>query len=1208
LSPGELAERLADAGVEFAALTDHDTVDGLDRFRAALARRGVGFITGIELTASHDGHVLHLLGYGFDPAHARLVESLQRMRQDREGPALSVADAARRPAPVMEPGRPAPDALLPVGQAIELLHEAGGVAFLAHPLLPDGDLDRLEGLLRTLKPLGLDGLEVFYAPFTPEQRATLAALAERHGLLSSGGTDTHDRGQNGKAGPGIEMETAAWKAFRQAACFRVPAVPARAVETSRPTTHRLHWGSFALHVMVPTLLAITLFVAALFAVFLPALEESLLDRKRETIRELTNSAWSILADQEREERRGTVTRDDAQRLAKSRVEALRYGREGKDYFWLQDMHPRIVMHPYRPDLNGQDVSEFKDPRGARIFVEFANLVRRKEQGTVAYVWQWKDDPGRMVPKESYVRGFAPWGWVIGTGLYIEDVQREITRIESRLVNLSIAISVLLALLLFYVVQQSLRLERRRTGAEQELRESNERYLTLVEATTEGTLLVLEGRCRYANPVMLALLGYSARELSLLDLSDICPPREGNGRFWEGVDHLARGEESPEPLEGALRRRDGTMSECVLELRRVSTAGRSGVLVLAKQLRPRLDGATGRDVEQRLRQLGEAAEVSSVGIFCARPARGGLVVVANDTAARLLRLGRPGDDHGPVSLADILSSPADLVDLMGQMERDGTAERRRILVSCPDARTRTLGLRASLSRDEQGRPHLIHGIIEDVTLADRLASEREEIIGRLQTSMLFLHEPLGRATVDAVTCGLETPVRKVAALMNERRASAVLVSAEGGPALGILTDRDLRERVVATGEDTTKPVFRFMSAPLVTIQDHAVIYEALLAMEEHGVQHLAVQDDAGRVSGMVRHKELIQFQRYGPLVLVREILRAATVEEVARSCRRVPPLARALLDCGARPRNITRMVASICDAATERLVAIAMKELGSAPTPFAFVAFGSQGRQEQTLFTDQDNGIIHGAAVDVPASDVTSYFAELGRRVCDGLDQAGYRFCPGNVMAKNPQWCLPLEGWKGSFGRWVLKAEPQEIMELSIFFDFRVVMGEVELGRDLRRHVQATLRQNPAFYPWFAQSALTFKPPVWLLGRLIVGGGGGDHGGSLDLKDAMMPLVNFARLYALRHDLGETHTLDRLDALRDRDVISESTHGELATAYDFLVRLRLRQQSDALHAGLVPDNLLALRKLGSTEETVLKQALAQVGAAQKKISHDFLGDT
>ncbi|EKD89080.1 MAG: PAS/PAC sensor signal transduction histidine kinase, partial [uncultured bacterium] len=184
-----------------------------------------------------------------------------------------------------------------------------------------------------------------------------------------------------------------------------------------------------------------------------------------------------------------MSRAEAQAFAIDRVESLRYGAEDKDYFWIQDLKPTMIMHPYRPELNGEDLLDFKDARGVRIFVEFSNLVQRDGEGYIDYVWQWKDDPDRLEPKESFVKLFQPWGWIIGTGIYIDDVNLEIGKIEKEIITTSLIVSVIIILLLLYVLQQSLQIEKGRQDVLDELRESTERYHTVIETMTEGTLLV-----------------------------------------------------------------------------------------------------------------------------------------------------------------------------------------------------------------------------------------------------------------------------------------------------------------------------------------------------------------------------------------------------------------------------------------------------------------------------------------------------------------------------------------------------------------------------------------------------------------------------------------------------------------------------------------------------------------------------------------------
>ena len=1210
LSPEEVAGRLSAAGVTVAALTDHDTLEGYESFRTALARLGIECVSGVEITAQRDGMPLHLLAYGVDPAHPRLVDSLRALRQARAAELHSIADSIRVRGTNLarsdaETGRSvAPDGVIGVAEAIALVHDAGGKVFLAHPLVLRLDPAGMDDLVTELKAQGLDGIESYYAPYCVEDRERLGALARRHGLLVSAGADQHER-----AAPqyGVDMPTSDWKTFRNQVCFggnppapeSDPALPAQAL-------HRLKMRHFAFHIIFPTLLSIGLFVAAIFAFFLPTFERSLLDRKREMIRELTNSASSILAEYQREERAGTYTRAEAQQLALRRVESLRYGREGKDYFWIQDMHPRILMHPYRQDLNGRDVSDFIDPRGVRIFAEFADLVRRRNEGYLEYVWQWNDDPRRLVPKESYIKGFEPWGWVIGTGIYIEDVNEEISRIERRVVIISLAITVVAALLLFYVVQQSLRLERERSGAERSVRESTERYRSLVEAATEGTLLVQEGRCRYANPTLLELLKCAPHDLRLLDLADILPREDENRAAWEAVGRLLRGEAVTGGFEGVLLRRDGAMVECALSVSPISFAEKSGFILMARNaMAGRAGGVEDADPE-RQRRLALLADAAGVGLFRARATRRGPILDANRRALRILADALPHRDAASYTLADLFPDAAEGDEFFRLLQRDGSIEHRLIRLSTADARTHAVELSARIVPDEEGEPRFIEGWIDDATQRAGRESEREAMVEKLQTSLLFLHESVSHIAREPVTCPIDLPVWKVAALMTARGESVVLVQSDGGEVLGIVTDHALRERVLALRADPAMPIHRVMSAPLATIHEGAPVFEALLTMQEKGIHHLAVEDAAGRVVGIVRGKDLLQFQNYGPVVLAREIGRAATDEDLFRACRRAPALAKAQLDCGAHPHSVARMNTSICDAATERLAAMAEAELGPPPVPYCLLALGSQGRLEQTLLTDQDNAIIYASpATDEARATAERYFEALGAAVCGRLEVAGYALCRGNVMASNPRWRMSLPAWKACFDDWILKAEPQELLEFSIFFDFRPVHGDARLARELRAHIHQSVRESPAFFPHLAQNALLFKPPMRIFGKILLGG---EQTGQLNLKEAMTPIVNFARLYALRHGVNETSTLGRLEALAELGAIGKSSLEETSAAYNLLMRLRLRRQADALEAGEPPANTIDPRSLSQTDETLLKQAFAQIAAVQQKISTDFLGGT
>ncbi|MRR12645.1 PAS domain S-box protein, partial [bacterium] len=429
-------------------------------------------------------------------------------------------------------------------------------------------------------------------------------------------------------------------------------------------------------------------------------------------------------------------------------------------------------------LEGRDVSEFRDPRGARIFVEFAQVVRQQREGYVDYVWQWKDDPRRMAAKESYVRGFAPWGWVIGTGIYLDDVRAEISRIERNIFWVSIGIAALVALLLGYVMRQGLGLERERSRAEESLRESTRRYRTLVEAATEGNLLVLDGRLRYANPVLLKLLGYSASELELYALDDVLPAGEGNEQIWSAVDRVNAGEEVAGSVDGALLGRDGRLVECVLSLSAITFAGERGFILNVREVATRTARSRpgGRAADASGGDLEVIARSVPVGLFRARFARRGAILETNPAAGAMLDSIRDAAEDGPRTLSALLADDRDLDRLREELLAGGAA-RRVVHAATPDGRARAFALTAHLVRNETGDPAFVDAVLEDVTARVRQDVERDTMLGRLRSSLSFLDEPV-RSLVHAVpTCLPDTTVVAAAELLAGSSTAALLVQSE-----------------------------------------------------------------------------------------------------------------------------------------------------------------------------------------------------------------------------------------------------------------------------------------------------------------------------------------------------------------------------------------------------------------------------------------------
>ncbi len=240
-------------------------------------------------------------------------------------------------------------------------------------------------------------------------------------------------------------------------------------------------------IILPAVLSVVLFFMTIFFLAIPSMESALMAQRRGLIREMTELAWNTLDQYYTKTKTGQLTNAAAQTGAIEHLRHMRYGPELKDYFWINDMHPHIIMHPYRPELEGKDVSDFSDPNGKRLFFEFAAMVSHQGAGFVDYEWQWKDDPNRIVPKISFVKGFEPWGWVVGTGIYTNDIEQEISTITKKLTLIGISILIFIAGLSTIIIMQSVAAEKKRIAAEQQARIQQEQLFQAGKMATIGTL-------------------------------------------------------------------------------------------------------------------------------------------------------------------------------------------------------------------------------------------------------------------------------------------------------------------------------------------------------------------------------------------------------------------------------------------------------------------------------------------------------------------------------------------------------------------------------------------------------------------------------------------------------------------------------------------------------------------------------------------------
>jgi CBS domain-containing protein len=444
------------------------------------------------------------------------------------------------------------------------------------------------------------------------------------------------------------------------------------------------------------------------------------------------------------------------------------------------------------------------------------------------------------------------------------------------------------------------------------------------------------------------------------------------------------------------------------------------------------------------------------------------------------------------------------------------------------------------------------------------------------------------------------IGECARLMAEHRISCLPVL-DDGRLVGIVTDRDLRNRVLAQGRSDDTPVGEVMTREPSVVRDSLAPADALVEMMRLGVHHLPVVDEANALEAVVSSGDLMQLQAPDPLRLVRDIGRADDAETIAALAREGPRMLGALALGGSGVTEIGRMAGRITDACTKRLLELAQARLGPAPMRWTWLAFGSQARLEQGLVSDQDNGLL---LADEPDAESAEYFRRLAEIVCGGLDAAGYVFCPGGVMAQG-EWRLSRCAWRERFDGWMREPEPKSVMRCSIFFDMRPVSGDVALAETLHREILDQAAESDIFRRFLAAEAMSHRPPLGLF-RQFVQERGGAHSKGLNLKKrGVIPIVDLARVHALEGALSPIHTEERIRAAGDAGLLSAGDVDDLVHALRFIGNVRLRHQAVQLEAGRQPDHLVDPGELSSLHRRYLRSAFSIVTSSQRAMAQHYL---
>lgn len=825
---------------------------------------------------------------------------------------------------------------------------------------------------------------------------------------------------------------------------------------------------FFVSIVLPSILAIALYIVSIFAVILPSFESNIMEVKKEMISELAQTVWSLVDEYYLEAQNNHLPEDSAKNLAARRIEKIRYGDEYKDYFWIIDKTPRMIMHPYRPELIGSGLQEYQDPGGKRLFVEAVKLVEKEGEGFIDYMWQWKDDSTRIVPKLSYVLEFKPWGWIIGTGIYLEDVRLEIGLLKNRLLRIALVITLVISIILGFIIRQSLRIENQRKLAERKLRLSRQKYKTLVDASTEGTLMIIDEEIIYAN-------------IKFGDLSGYDPP------------------------------------------------------------------------ELRNTEIGHLFDLNWASLI------GGIA-----------------DPNKSVS--------------------------REILLNCKDGSHKEVVISVSMVSYEKQNGYII--VVKETGPPQKLEKTMELLSSELQSSLAFMHQPVSALVRELVLCSGSESIGQAARLMT-RKDRQLLFLTQDDRIIGVVSDGDLKSRVLAESLDIGRPVTDVMTSPVIAIRDDALLFEALLLMKEKHISHLAVRDGKNQITGVIAYKDFTSLRQNIPGFLIREILAAEQTDELVSLFGRLPVLVKLLSDSGSNIDHITRIISSVNDAIHRRVISLALEASGPPPCRFAFMVLGSEGRQEQTLATDQDNAIVYEDLQPEEEQSAKSYFIKLGEKINHTLHAVGYNYCKGEVMAMNSRWTQSLRTWKTYFTDWIHTGTPHDVLEASIFFDFRFVFGEEFLVRELRDHVHRESDHQSVFFYHMAQAVLNYRSPLNIFGKIVGNASGGDTL-NLDIKKSLLPVIAFIRLYAIREKIAETNSSARAEQLYDRNIIGHTIYEEVLQAYRYMTQMRIRAQVKSIIENDPPGNLIDLNQLSRLDITLLKTILTGISELQTQVRFDFKG--
>ncbi len=506
----------------------------------------------------------------------------------------------------------------------------------------------------------------------------------------------------------------------------------------------------------------------------------------------------------------------------------------------------------------------------------------------------------------------------------------------------------------------------------------------------------------------------------------------------------------------------------------------------------------------------------------------------------------------------------------------------------------------MQRSEPFRDYCVRGIS---SLLDQVNVQVQNRAAESLGSQISMDMPLSQLSSmrTPVTCSRQTPLHEAVQVMHETQVGSILVTDAGMRPEGIFTLRDLRKVIANPNADLRQPIEQVMTANPFYLPPDATAFDAALIMTERHIAHVCLVQD-GKLVGMVSERDLFSLRRVDLVGLARTIRTAASLDKLVQMRQDVQALVERMIAHGASPEQITRLITLLNDQTTSRAIELCLEKHGDPSIRFSWLAFGSEARKEQTLLTDQDNGILFDAASTEEANAIRQRLLPIAREINLVLDDCGLGLCRGNFMAGNADFCLSREEWLNRYRKMLRSATEQTMQFAGVHFDLRAVWGDEKPVQALRRDMMELVRADQVFQRTLAGSALLNKPPLGGLFRNFTLGKKGVEKDGLDLKvKGLAPLVESVRVLSLAHGIEANNTLDRLRKLAEQDVIKPLDADAYIEAHHFIQLIRLQQHLLQAQNGLSYSNLIYPDELNALDRRILRESFRQVQRIQSSLA-------